>query len=63
MVSFIFIYEENMGRKKKYFTIEEKREAKNKARKKYYEKNRERINKTRMEKYYEDKRNKSLRDL
>jgi len=43
-----------MGRKKKYFTIEEKREANNKARKKYYEKNRERINKARMEKYYEE---------
>jgi len=46
-----------MGRKKLYHTIEEKREANNKSRKKYYEKNRERINKARMEKYYADKKN------
>jgi len=44
-----------MGRKKKYNTIQEKREANLKARKKYYEKNKEKIRATRMEKYYADK--------
>lgn len=48
-----------MGRKKKYFTIEEKREANNKARKKYYEKNAEMLRKIRMKKYY-DKKNKDV---
>lgn len=42
-----------MGRKKLYHTIEEKREANNKARKKYYEKNKEKIRETRMKRYYE----------
>jgi len=44
-----------MGRKKKYQTIEEKREANLIARKKYYEKNKEKIRVTRMEKYYAEK--------
>jgi len=42
-----------MGRKKLYNTIEEKRAANNKARKKYYEKNKEKIRKARMKRYYE----------
>jgi len=44
-----------MGRKKLYHTIEEKRAANLKARKKYYKKNADKIRKTRMEKYYEEK--------
>jgi hypothetical protein len=45
-----------MGRKKKYITEQEKRDAQNKWVKEYYERNKERLNKTSMEKYYE-KRN------
>lgn len=51
-----------MGRIKKYNTIEEKREANNKARKRYYEKNAEKIRKTRMEKYYANKKMSELQE-
>ena len=44
-----------MGRKKKYHTETEKREAKAKQWKLYYDKNKEKINGHRMKKYYKDK--------
>lgn len=42
-----------MGRKKKYNTVEEKREAQNRWSKEYYERNKEKINEKLMKKYYE----------
>lgn len=42
-----------MGRKKKYNTEEERREAQREWNKKYYLKNKEKINAHRMKKYYE----------
>jgi hypothetical protein len=44
-----------MGRKKKYHTEEEKKEAQSKWFKDWYEKNKEEHNARRMEKYYEQK--------
>ena len=44
-----------MGRKKKYKTEEEKREAKRKQWREYYNRNKSQINKKRMEEYYERK--------
>lgn len=44
-----------MGRKKKYFTNDEKREANRKKSLKYYYKNKDKINNSRMEKYYANK--------
>ena len=42
-----------MGRNKKYFTNEQRREAKQRENRQYYSRNKERINKERMRKYYE----------
>lgn len=42
-----------MGRKLKYLTDDEKKEANNKKARKYYQKNKERIRKQRMQKYWE----------
>jgi len=42
-----------MGRKRKYFTNEEKRIARNKAYMRYYEKNKIRIRKEKLKTYYE----------
>jgi hypothetical protein len=47
----------NMGRKRKYFTEEEKRIAKNESYMRFYEKNKERIRKEKLKRYYETKRN------
>jgi len=44
-----------MGRKKKYYTKEEKKEANIKKSLRYYYKNKNKINKSRMEKYYANK--------
>jgi hypothetical protein len=44
-----------MGRKKKYHTSEEIKEAQNKWAKEYYYRNKDKINKKTMEKYYGDK--------
>ena len=51
-----------MGRKKLYHTIEQKRAANLKARKKYYVKNAEKIRKTRMDKYYADLQSKEQKE-
>lgn len=45
-----------MGRKTKYNTDEEKREAQKKWNREYYIKNKEKINAHRMEVYYEKKK-------
>ena len=42
-----------MGRKRKHFTDEQRREAKQRENRQYYSRNKERINKERMRKYYE----------
>lgn len=42
-----------MGRNKKYFTNEQRRDAKQRENRKYYSRNKDRINKERMRKYYE----------
>lgn len=47
-----------MGRKKKYHTIEEKKEAQKKWSMNYYNRHKKDINKKRMEKYYEQRNNK-----
>lgn len=44
-----------MGRKKKYKTEEEQKEAQRKWNREYYERNKSDINKRKMEKYYESK--------
>jgi hypothetical protein len=46
-----------MGRKKKYFTKEQKLEAQRKWNKKFYAHNKEKLNKASMEKYYELREN------
>ena len=46
-----------MGRKPKYKTEEEKREAQKKWANEYYHRNKENINKKAMEKYYESQKN------
>lgn len=46
-----------MGRKKKYNTEEEKREAQRKWNREYYIKNKQKINTHRMEVYYELQKN------
>lgn len=45
-----------MGRYKKYHNEEERKEAKKKQWRDYYEKNKSEINKKRMEKYYEKRK-------
>jgi hypothetical protein len=45
-----------MGRKKKYLTSEEKREAQNRWAREYYLRNKEMVDKKSIEKYYERKR-------
>ena len=44
-----------MGRKKKYKTEEEQKEAQRKWNREYYERNKSEINKKKMEEYYESK--------
>jgi hypothetical protein len=44
-----------VGRKKKYHTEEEKREAKRARWNRWYEKNKDSLNKKRMEDYYDKK--------
>lgn len=44
-----------MGRKPKYKTVEEKKEAQRKWNREYYRRKKEEINSHRMEKYYEEK--------
>lgn len=44
-----------MGRKKKYNTEEEKKEAQREWNRQYYLKNKEKINSHRMKKYYDGK--------
>lgn len=46
-----------MGRKKKYLTIEEQKEAQRQYAKKYYDRNKDKINSKSMEKYYELQKN------
>ncbi len=46
-----------MGRKKKYITEQEKRDAQNKWAKEYYKRNKEKLNKASMKKYYELRKN------
>jgi hypothetical protein len=46
-----------MGRKKKYNTAEEQREAQNRWAREYYERNKELIDKKAKEKYYELREN------
>ena len=46
-----------MGRKKKYNTLEEKREAQNQWAREYYERNKDLIDKKAKEKYYELRKN------
>lgn len=46
-----------MGRKRKYFTDEEKRIARNKAFMRYYEKNRNEIKQKNLKRYHENKIN------
>ena len=46
-----------MGRKKKYFTEDEKKEAQRKWVREYYQRNKEKLNKNSMEKYYELRKN------
>jgi hypothetical protein len=45
-----------MGRKKKYNSDEEKKEAQREWNRQYYLKNKKKINTHRMEKYYENKK-------
>jgi len=45
-----------MGRKRKYYTEEERREAQRKWAREYYYRNKDKINKKAMDKYYEKKR-------
>jgi len=52
---YIFIIE--MGRKKKYATLEEIAEAKKRWAKNFYERNKDKLNKASMEKYYELRKN------
>ena len=49
-----------MGRKKKYNSLDEVKEAQKKWAKEYYYRNKEIINKKTMEKYYERKDNNTL---
>ena len=42
-----------MGRNKKYFTVEEKRDAKNKTFMRYYERNKEQIKIKNLKRYHE----------
>ena len=46
-----------MGRKKKYFTEDERKEAQRRWNKTFYEHNKDRLNKNSMEKYYELRKN------
>ena len=48
-----------MGRKKKYLTAEERREAQNRWAREYYERNKEKINEKLMKVYYGKKHSKS----
>jgi len=50
----IFIVEDNMGRKKKYKTVKEYKEARKKWARTYYLKNADKIKKKQMEKYYDN---------
>ena len=43
-----------MGRKKKYMTEEEKKEANRKAARDYYRKNADKVKEKRMKRYYND---------
>jgi hypothetical protein len=45
-----------MGRKKKYFTEQEQKEAQQKWVREYYERNKEKLNMLAKEKYHESKR-------
>lgn len=45
-----------MGRKRKYFTEEEKKKAQRKWCKEHYKRNKDKINKKTMKKYYETKK-------
>lgn len=47
----------NMGRKRKYFTSDELRVAKNKQRMKYYEKHKDEEKQKSLKRYYENKWN------
>lgn len=46
-----------MGRKKKYFTEKEQKEAQQKWVREYYERNKEDLSKTALKKYHDAKRN------
>ncbi len=45
-----------MGRKKKYKTSKDKKEARKRWNKKYYDTNKDRLNKETMDRYYEEKK-------
>lgn len=52
-----------MGRKKKYFTEQEQKEAQQKWVREYYERNKEKLNTSAKEKYHESKSTKPVRDI